>query len=89
MSWSREYLHCVECKKTIYKHVILGYCKDCYETLDEDNPLHKKKSKTIRECLKCGTTFTSKGIGNRRCEICLRKEKDSPIKGNRYRVSIG
>ena len=46
-------------------------------------------TKTLRKCLKCDTEFYSKGIANRRCDVCVRKENNSSSKPkDRYKISI-
>jgi hypothetical protein len=86
--WSSEYKYCRECYKTTHKHVFLGYCKKCYDDMENDSAFESPKIK-IRHCLKCDAEFYSKSSGNRRCDICLRKESNSThIDKNKYRVSI-
>lgn len=86
--WSPEYKYCRKCYETTHKHAFFGYCKKCYDDMEQENDLSLPKLK-LRKCLKCGDEFYSKGPGNRKCEVCHRKEAGSSlIDKNRYKVSI-
>jgi len=78
-NWSEEYLYCRICYKTNHNHVMEGYCQKCFNAME----LEKKKVKKDRFCLKCGIKFQSNGPGNRRCDICLRKDS-----GSKYRHKL-
>jgi len=68
-NWSEDYRYCRTCYKTTHNHAMEGYCQKCFNNMEID----KKKKEQIRDCLKCGKEFISSGIGNRRCDMCLKK----------------
>lgn len=81
--WSVDFNYCRSCLTTEYKHIVLGYCQQCYKDLDQEPDLDQK----YRMCLKCDKRFFSKG--SRRCEPCLRKESNSSVVDrHRHRVSL-
>ena len=83
--WSEDYVYCRSCYSTDYKHAYFGYCQKCYDDMD----VKIEVTKTLRKCLKCDTEFYSKGIANRRCDVCVRKEQNSSSKPkDRYKISI-
>jgi len=70
--WSKEWNYCRKCLSTNNKHASEGYCKPCFVIVLEE----AKPKKVPRICLTCETAFSSKWIGNRRCENCLRRERE-------------
>jgi hypothetical protein len=71
--WSKEWNYCRKCLTTEHKHATEGYCKKCFEIIAKT----QQPQKVLRTCLTCGEAFYSKWIGNRRCEECVRREKES------------
>jgi hypothetical protein len=80
-NWSEDFQYCRLCHKTNHNHVMDGYCQKCFNDME----LEKKREEKLRTCLRCDKEFLSNGPGNRRCDICLRKDGGNP---HQYRISI-
>ena len=81
--WSPEFRYCIKCYKTAHRHILNGICKKCYNDIEYKNMIKE----TLRKCLKCDKEFSSKGLGNRRCDDCLRQESNSKYP-EKYRHKI-
>jgi hypothetical protein len=80
-NWSEDYQYCRMCLKTNHHHVMDGYCRKCLNEMELEKKLEEKE----RICLRCNKVFKSMGPGNRRCDICLRKDSGGP---HQYKMSI-
>jgi hypothetical protein len=71
--WAKEWNYCRKCLTTDVRHASEGYCEQCLDTIIQSRlPRHK-----ARLCLSCNTRFFSEWEGNRRCDDCLRREKEN------------
>lgn len=85
MNWSKEFYYCRKCYKTESKHVMDGFCSKCFEDQEKAAKSHQKE----RQCLSCEQLFISEWEGNRRCEPCLRKEREPNCQTkSRYKINI-
>lgn len=80
-NWSEDFQYCRLCLKTNYNHEMDGYCQKCFKDME----MEKKKDKKTRTCLRCNKEFMSDGPGNRRCDLCLRRDSGSP---HQYRITV-
>lgn len=71
--WSADWNYCRKCISSKNKHYSDGFCKICFFKEEEK----KQPNKKIRKCNSCSKSFTSFGFENRRCEECLRKEREN------------
>jgi len=81
MNWSKDYNYCRKCHSTRYKHILEGYCHNCFKQLEREREVDFK----MRKCLMCERPFNSTGPGHRRCDLCSRKKNFNP---DRYRINI-
>jgi hypothetical protein len=79
--WSDDWYCCRKCHKTTHNHAMEGWCQKCFNSME----VEKKKIEVARNCLKCDKSFTSYGPGNRRCDICLKKDSSMRY---RHRLNI-
>jgi len=80
-NWSDEFLYCRNCLKTNHNHVMDGYCAKCFNDME----MERRKEEKVRFCLKCNKEFKSNGPGNRRCDVCLRRDNGAP---HQYKIII-
>jgi hypothetical protein len=81
--WSVDFNYCRKCHGTKYKHILDGYCQPCFKQLESEEATITKQ---MRRCLMCCQKFYSTGSGNRRCDLCARKNFN--FNSARYRINI-
>jgi hypothetical protein len=71
--WSKDWRYCRKCLSTSNPHASEGYCVKCLEEIIAER---RPKPRT-RNCLTCNQKFISDWEGNRRCDDCLRREREN------------